>query len=122
MQAVTPQAVVGQQRVLLKTEVRWQAIRFASVPGPLVWLSDVQLSGGLEAGALNADGPVCPEPDGQCRWRATGWTAGLLFTGDLAGVRPTQLGATVARPLTWSHDALAPGPFPQLYFRLTQAM
>jgi len=122
LQAVTPQAVVGERRALFKSELRWQAVRFASVPGPLVWLSDVQLSGGLEAGALGADGASCPDNDSSCAWRATGWTAGLLFTGDLFGVRPTHLGATVARPLTWSHDELAPSDFPQIYVRLTQAM
>jgi len=122
LQAVTPQAVVGERRALLKSELRWQAIRFASVPGPLVWLSDVQLSGGFEAGALGADGASCPQAEASCAWRATGWTAGLLFTGDVAGVRPTHLGATVARPLTWSHEALAPGNVPQIYVRLTQSM
>ena len=120
LQAVTPQAVVGERRVLGKSEVRWQALRFVSVPGPLLWLSHVQLSGGLEAGALTADGASCADAV-RCDWRATGWTAGLLFTGDVVGVRPTHLGATVARPLTWSHPELAPGSAPQLYVRLTQA-
>jgi len=120
LQGITPQAVVGEERLLAKTELRWQAIRFASVPGPLVWLSHVQLNAGLEAGTLTADGKSCPTADG-CRWTATGWTGGIVFTGDVLGVRPTHLGATFAGPLTWSDDTLAPSGFPQLYVRLTQA-
>ena len=120
LQGVTPQAVVGEQRLLAKSEVRWQVVRFASVPGPLVWLSHIQLNAGLEAGRLTADGASC-SLDGGCAWSATGWTGGVLFTGDVLGVRPTHLGATLAGPLTWSDPVLAPGGFPQLYVRLTQA-
>jgi hypothetical protein len=120
LQGITPQAVLGEQRLLAKSELRWQAVRFASVPGPLLWLSHVQLSAGLEAGTLSADGASCTDDRG-CRWTATGWTGGVLFTGDVLGVRPTHLGATLAGPLTWSADVLAPKGPPQLYLRLTQA-
>jgi len=121
LQGVTPQAVVGEERLLARSELRWQPIRFASVPGPLIWLSHVQLTGGLEAGTLTADGVSC-RASTPCQWSATGWSGGVLFTGDVLGVRPTVLGATLAGPLTWNHDALRPGPFPQLYVRLTQAL
>ena len=120
LQGITPQAVLGEQRLLAKSEVRWQAIRFASVPGPLVWLSHVQLNAGLEVGQLRADGPSCPQAV-DCIWSATGWTSGVLFTGDVFGVRPTNLGITFAGPLTWSAPKLSPSGFPQLYVRLFQA-
>ena len=120
LQGITPQAVLGEQRVLAKSELRWQAVRFASVPGPLVWLSHVQLNAGLEAGQLRANGLSCIRPAG-CTWTATGWTTGVLFTGDVLGVRPTNLGVTLAGPLTWSHPELAPVGFPQLYVRLFQS-
>lgn len=118
LQALPAQAVVGQRRALVKTELRWEAVRYASVPGPLVWLSNVQLAGGLEAGTLASDGPGCVAA-GPCRTDALGWTAGLVLTGDVAGVRPTLLGATVAGPLALSDPDLAPS-YPQLYVRLTQ--
>ncbi len=120
LQGVTPQAVLGEERLLAKTELRWQAVRFASVPGPLVWLSHIQLNAGFEAGRLSADGISCLL-DVPCVWTATGWTGGVVLTGDVLGVRPTLLGATLAGPLTWNAPELAPTGFPQLYVRLTQA-
>jgi hypothetical protein len=115
-QGLPPQAVVGRQRLLAGAELRAEVLRQASVPGPLVWLSSVQLTGGLELGQLSACAPVeaCPA-------RALGWTAGLNLVGDVLGARPTLLGATVARPLLLS-ETLGPvqGP-PQSYIRLTQS-
>ncbi len=119
LQAIPPQAVVGEHRYLAKSELRWQAVRFASVPGPAVWLSDVQLSAGAESGWLTADGLSCPSGT-DCAWSGIGWTAGVLLTGDVFGVRPTTLGATASAPLFVSDPILQTTAFPQIYVRLGQ--
>jgi hypothetical protein len=112
---------IGRQRLTAATELRVQALRFVSVPGPLVWLSDVQLSAGLEAAALAGAEEGCATP-GACTWTALGWTAGIGLTGDVFGVRPTLAAISFARPLRVEIDGpqQAPPPALQPYVRLTQ--
>ncbi|MBL8615950.1 MAG: hypothetical protein JNM72_10115 [Deltaproteobacteria bacterium] len=112
---------IGRQRLTAASELRVQALRFVSVPGPLVWLSDVQLSTGLEAAALSGAEEGCARP-GACTWTALGWTAGIGLTGDVFGVRPTLAAISFARPLRVEIDGPveAPAPALQPYVRLTQ--
>lgn len=116
LDGLPPQAVVGRQRVTAATELRWQVLRFASVPFPLVWLSDVQLSAGLEAGQITD----CVG-DLACPARAAGWTAGLGLVGDVLGARPTFLGFQLARMEVWTPEPLVQTRVPQIYIRLTQS-
>jgi hypothetical protein len=119
LQGVPVDAVLGDTRLIGAAELRYQVFRGLSVPLPLVWLADVQLLGGAEAGYLGAHVAGCPtEP---CAVEALGWTAGALFTGDVLGARPTMLGLWAAHPL-WSDDAaLTASSTPTFYVRGTQA-
>lgn len=122
VQGIRPDAAVGDLKATGGLELRWQAVRYANLPLPLVWLSDVQLSSGLEAGALDADGDACGDGGGNCAWQAVGWTSGVAFTGDVFGARPTMLGTWLAGPLYVSDPGLVEGARPvQIYVRLTQA-
>ena len=123
LSALAARDVLGRRRALAAVELRGQALRFVSVPGPLVWLSDVQLSAGLEAGALSGAEEGCGAP-GACTWTGLGWTGGIALTGDVFGVRPTLLGLWLAAPLWLELGGPAAGPPPagaqQTYVRLTQ--
>jgi hypothetical protein len=119
VQGLRPDAAVGTARVTATTELRWQAIRQSSLPLPLMWLSDMQLHAGLDAGLLRARPEVCAT--GTCGWQALGWTAGALGTADLLGARPTSLGLWLAGPVALSAPGLSPdGTGLQVYIRLTQ--
>ena len=125
VQGLLPSAAVGQRRAVGSLELRWQPVRFASAPLPLVWLSDVQLHGGLDAGLL--DGAIdasaaCARGACPSRAQAVGWTGGAAFVGDVFGARPTLLGVWLAGPAWTSAPQLVlPDARLQAYARLTQA-
>lgn len=112
---VPAEALVGERRATAATELRAQPLRFASVPLPLAWLSDLQLNAGLEGGWLGG-----VEGDGGAA-HAVGWTAGVLGTADVFGARPSMLGLWAARPLWADPASLLADPTPQLYLRMYQA-
>jgi hypothetical protein len=113
VQAIPEDRVVGDRKAGGAVELRWNAIRNASVPLPLLWASDMQISAGVDQGVLWSD-------DG--RFDAVGWTGGLFFVGDLLGAQPAGIGAWVAGPLVWAPDDLVAGREElQLYIRLNQA-
>jgi hypothetical protein len=116
MDGLPPQAVVGRQRVSAQAELRGQVLRFASLPLPLLWLSDVQLMAGIEATQLTS----CAAGDVACPMRALGWTGGIGFVGDVLGARPTYLGLTAARAEWYRPSDLRTTRWPQVYVRLTQ--
>ena len=122
VQGLRPDTAVGTIRATAITELRWQVLRLASVPLPLMWLSDLQLHGGLEAGTLQASADDCG-PEGSGCWRsALGWSGGVLGTADVLGARPTSLGVWLAAPLAVSDPGLESGDAPmQVYLRLTQS-
>jgi len=91
VQGIPDGEVLGDRRGLATTELRWTAIRGASLPGPLVWGSDLQLSAGLEGGWIRSTD--CVET---CSVSALGWTVGAAGVGDMFGARPTMLGVWVA--------------------------
>lgn len=116
LDGLPPQAVVGRQRVAAQAELRSQVLRFGSLPLPLVWLSDIQLSAGLEAAQLSD----CAAGDLDCPVRALGWTGGIGFVGDVFGARPTYLGLNAARVEWYAPAPLRTTAVPQIYVRLTQ--
>ena len=112
LSGVEPGAALGDRNGSGEFELRWQVMRNGSVPFGPVWLSDVQLSGGAEAGALRTNSG----------WiGATGWTAGLATVWDIFGARPTLMGVWAAQPVLWSDPALAPSRWPQAWLRFEQA-
>ncbi|MCB9778273.1 MAG: hypothetical protein H6742_06900 [Alphaproteobacteria bacterium] len=113
-------AVVGHQGGTANGELRWQALRMASVPGWLVWLSDLQLSAGIDGGMLTGaelDPTLGAAGD---RVTAVGWSGGIGSSWDVLGVRPTFLGLTAGGAL-WTEPTLALSAFPQIYVHLDSA-
>lgn len=118
VQGLAAAEVVGRQLVLANAELRVQPIRFASIPAPLLWLSDLQLGGGVDVGLVgNAVGEGI-SADGAQR-TAVGWTASAGGAGDVLGAQPAFLGVWVGGPLWASDPALASGPL-QVYLRINQ--
>jgi hypothetical protein len=113
VQAIPTDAVVGDRKAGGAVELRWNAIRNASVPLPLLWGSDMQLSAGIDQGVLLSDEEL---------FSALGWTAGLFFAGDILGAQPAGIGVWVAGPLAWAPDELVEDRNDvQIYIRLSQA-
>jgi hypothetical protein len=83
------------------SELRLQIIRGASLPLPGMWLSDVNLSVGVEAGQLDAGSGTETET-----WQALGMTTGISFVADVLGVRPSLLGVWAGIPLRWNPSEL----------------
>lgn len=118
VQGLAAATAVGRGLLVGNAEVRLQPIRFASLPGPLLWVSDLQLGAGVDAGVLaDAVGGA-----GELAERATavGWTASLGGTGDLLGAYPMLLGLWVAGPIGVQPETLGTAPL-QLYLRMRQA-
>jgi hypothetical protein len=113
--SLPPGAQVGDQMLVGSTEVRIQAIRGASIPLPALWLADVNLSVGVEAGVLRA--PCLTEV---CAWQGIGATAGISFVGDILGVRPSLLGVWGAVPVSGSPRETFADRQPQIIIRFTQ--
>ena len=113
VQAIPTDAVVGDRKVGGAVELRWNAIRNASVPLAILWGSDLQLSAGIDQGVLWSD---------EQRYSALGWTGGLFLAGDILGAQPAGIGGWIAGPLVWAPDELVEDRSDvQLYIRLTQA-
>ncbi|MCK6506730.1 outer membrane protein assembly factor [Myxococcota bacterium] len=105
--------VVGDAAGIGNAELRWEALRGASIPLWLAWLSHLQLTGGVDAGVLW-------ESPGST-YQAVGWTAGLGGIADILGARPTYAGITVG-DLLWSGPTdLSPQRFPEVYLRMDRA-
>ena len=122
VQGLRPDAAVGTRRLTAITELRWQVLRLASIPMPLMWLSDLQLHGGLEAGTLATASGDCGAAAEDCWRSALGGSAGVLGTADVLGARPTSLGAWFAAPILVSElPGAALDTDLQVYLRLTQA-
>lgn len=105
-------ALLGDRKVAGAAELRWHTLRNVSVPAGLVWLSDLQLSAGLQGGML-ADGEPLPEGT-----QALGWNAGVATLWDLFGARPTLVGVWLAAPiLGYERDGL-----PAAFLRFNQTL
>lgn len=118
--------VVGDVAVIGNAELRWEALRGASIPLWLAWLSHLQLTGGVDAGLLlepraEVGGGGGASLPGDTWHQAVGWTAGLGGIADILGARPTYAGLTVG-DLLWSGPSdLSPQRFPEIYLRMDRA-
>ena len=105
---VAPGAAVGTSRALAGLDLRVMPLRDLSWPlAWIYWLEDVQLTTGIEGGAVG--GATLSGAAGQGRYGAFGLSGGLLFTVDGLGLIPGQLGLTVARPL-WASQGIPKDP------------
>jgi hypothetical protein len=88
--SIDPTLILGDALVVGRAEWRWAPTRDLSVPLFLLWLSEVHLSGGAEAGVLwTADQPV----------RAIGATGGVGVDADWLGMVPGYLGVSAGVPV-----------------------
>ena len=83
-------AVLGSERVVGNVEYRVALFRNASIPLPMLWLTELQVAPGLEAGAAWRGEEV---------FTAVSATFGVHTVTDAFGARPVLAGATVALPL-----------------------
>jgi hypothetical protein len=107
-----PCAELATDRAVFALEYRWAPIRNWSVPMVLLWGTEVQVTGGVEATLARVDGQTVS---------ATGVTAGLMGVGDLLGAEQTGLGATVGWLAGWRGLDLQRSAVPEVYVRMTQA-
>ncbi len=111
---------LATQRALFATEYRWAPLRNASIPLPLLWGTELQLTGGLEAVAARVDGAPA---------YGAGVTAGVTGMGDILGAESMMMGLTMGWPLWWQgirdpDRTTLPGTeirIPEIYLRWRQA-
>ena len=108
VQGLPAGAVVGNRRAVGSTELRWLALNNAAVPIPLAWVSQMQVSGGLDMGT--SDGGAST---------AIGWSAGLAFIAEIVGADPNFGGIWLAGPI-WTSGQATSGDGLQLYVRISQ--
>jgi hypothetical protein len=113
VQGIRTDAVLGHTTTTASVELRALPLRRASIPLLLAWGSDLQLSGGLDAGAAWTD-------DG--RAHAVGWSAGLAGVAHLLGARPALAGIWFAAPLQALSSGIPQSDGTQVYLRFAQAM
>ena len=113
VQGLPYDAAVGNQRVVLSPELRWTAIKHASVPLPLMWASDLQLVAGVDAGGIWRAGTPSA---------AVGWSVGGGCTADILGADPSFGSIGLAGPLYTSERGITPlrADELQLYVRISQ--
>jgi hypothetical protein len=116
VQALPAGHTVGHVLIRGSSELRWHILRNASVPGPLLWLAHIQLSGGADAGVMKTY--LSGQPTDTV---AVGASAGIAFTGDVLGARPTLLGTWVGIPVLVTPASVFPDAPVQIYVRMTQA-
>ena len=91
VQGLRPDLALGTARFTSTAELRWQALRQVSVPMPLMWLSDLQLHGGIDAGTIRVDRRVWVRFH-ELLVAGRRVVGGALGTADVLGARPTSLG------------------------------
>ncbi|MES2640082.1 MAG: hypothetical protein V4850_11385 [Myxococcota bacterium] len=109
VRAIPEAAIVGNQRVNGSFEYRWAPLRNASIPLPLLWLSELHLSPGVDAGVVWRDGE---------RHAAVGAALGAHVITELLGAKGSLAGVTVAAPL-WTDGVDTDGL--QLYIDFSHA-
>lgn len=92
LRAVPVNEALSNERVEATIEYRWTPVRHASVPLPLLWLSEVRVVPGVEVGAGWR---------GDQRFAAVGADLGLYWIADNLGALPSLLGVSFGYPL-WS--------------------
>jgi len=108
VRAASERDVVGNERAVANVEYRWTVVHDASLPLPLLWLSELQVVPGVEAGVVYRHGDAAPVA-------AYGADLGLYTVVDVFGARPTLFGVVGALPLGVAD------PVPQLYFSFDHA-
>ena len=116
VQGLPYNAAVGNQRLITSGELRWLPIQHASVPLPLMWASTMQLSGGLDAGAIRRSSTLDTSAPPEL---ALGWSFGLAFVADILGADPNFGGLWLAGPLDGEGTLPSPDEL-QLYLRISQ--
>lgn len=112
LRSVAPSAAPASLALTGATELRWVAARDLSVPLGFGWLSELQLTGGVEAGiGRGADGALL----------ATGVTVGVAGVAEMLGVDPRMAGLTAAWPLRTSGFDAPISAWPTVYLRWAQA-
>jgi hypothetical protein len=121
MSSLPPGLIVGQRRAVAAGELRILAFKNLSVPlAWLYWLDEVQITTGLEVGAV---GQASVMQGGEIdtltsQAQALGCTGSVLLTLDGLGAIPWTVGAMLGVPL-WSEGL--PKSAPQLGLTLGQA-
>lgn len=100
VRAVPAAEVVGNVRIDGTIEYRSAPLRNASIPLPLLWLSDIHVSPGLDVGAAWR---------GETLHATVGAALGVHVLTDFLGAQSNLTGVTVALPL-WTHGFEASEP------------
>ncbi len=113
--SVPSSEILGRRQASLAGEYRVLAVRNLSLHVPLWWITDVQLSAGVEAGWLDA-GEFTDPLDGVL---GVGGTFGISVVADTLGIRPALGGITFSR-LFWQEPMFYPDPQVLVMLRISQ--
>jgi hypothetical protein len=113
--SVPSSEVLGRRRASLAGEYRVLAARNLSLHVPFWWITDVQLSAGVEAGWLDEEDLL--DPIGGVV--GVGGTLGLSVVADTLGIRPALGGITVSR-LVWQEPEFYADPQVLVMLRISQ--
>lgn len=108
-------AMVGHHRLLVRPELRWMPLKHAAIAMPLLWVSDLHVNAGLDAGWVQ-------RADTREQQTAFGWALSLGTTADLLGAEPSYGSIGVAGPIQQSGEPMiATDPDNlQFYVRISQ--
>lgn len=110
VQGLPAGSVLGNRRAIGSAELRWLALNNTAVPIPLAWVSQMQVSGGLDLGSASGREGLSS---------AVGWSAGLAFTAEIVGADPNFGGVWLAGPV-WTDGQTEAEAGLQLYVRISQ--
>lgn len=115
LHSVPSSEVLGRRQAAAAAEYRVLAARNLSLHVPFWWVTDVQVSAGVEAGWLG-DGAFADPLDGVL---GLGFTLGLGVVADTLGVRPALGGITFSR-LLWQEPTFYEDPQVLVMLRISQ--
>lgn len=92
--------VVGTARAMVRTEARWAMVHNAALPLAVLWVTDLSVSGGVEAGVGRVGGRTVA---------AVGATAGVGWQVALMGLGPSYARVRLGYPL-WLRGVQAGAP------------
>lgn len=104
LRSLPPSLVIGTRRAVAQAEIRAAPVRGASVPAGFAWGTELQVTAGAEIGTAWVDEQAV---------HAAGITTGLAVVGDVLGMQPELIGATVAWPV-WFEGFELPQESPRL--------
>ena len=90
MRAIAEPAVLGNERVDATFEYRFAPLRNASVPLPLLYGAELQISPGVDVGVAWRD---------ERRYAAVGLSGGVHVVSEFLGAQPNLTGVTFAWPV-----------------------